>query len=266
MLGFADLGAFLADRLLMRGWLLAEITAEFGAHRRTVRRLTDEYGIRRARRTQREQAVRGAGPAGAGGRLAGPRRRPAGQARLPGSRRLPAASVGGAGLVGQAHADRASGRASLAGTDALFRLQVLGATSRRGARGGAAAAPDGLLRPVHRRGQLRAARARPRGPPAGVLRRRRLVAARPVRRPVPRRPLAAGAGRHYGTRASAASRASGSRAGPWRSATSATRASRRASNSSTPASARRACGDLWTNCQASRRPPQRAAPWEATAR
>jgi AraC-like DNA-binding protein len=63
-LGFADLRAYLADRLLVRGWLLAEVTAELGAHRRTVRRLMDEYGIRRIRRTPREQA------AGARGRRA----------------------------------------------------------------------------------------------------------------------------------------------------------------------------------------------------
>jgi hypothetical protein len=56
-LGFADLRAYLADRLLVRGWLLAEVTAELGAHRRTVRRLMDQHGIRRARRTRRELAA-----------------------------------------------------------------------------------------------------------------------------------------------------------------------------------------------------------------
>jgi hypothetical protein len=36
---------------------LAEVTAELGAHRTTVRRLMDEYGIRRVRRTPLEQAA-----------------------------------------------------------------------------------------------------------------------------------------------------------------------------------------------------------------
>jgi AraC-like DNA-binding protein len=56
-LGFADLRAYLADRLLVRGWLLAEVTAELGAHRVTVRRLLDQHGIRRVRRTPGEQAA-----------------------------------------------------------------------------------------------------------------------------------------------------------------------------------------------------------------
>jgi AraC-like DNA-binding protein len=56
-LGFDDVRWYLADRLLVRGLPLAELTAELGAHRRTVRRLMDEYGIRRVRRTPREQAA-----------------------------------------------------------------------------------------------------------------------------------------------------------------------------------------------------------------
>jgi hypothetical protein len=60
-LGFADLTAYLADRLPVRGLLLAEVTAERGAHRVTVRRLMDEYGIRRVRRIPREQAASGRG-------------------------------------------------------------------------------------------------------------------------------------------------------------------------------------------------------------
>jgi AraC-like DNA-binding protein len=56
-LGFGDLRGYLADRLLVRGWRLAEVAAELGAHRRTVRRLLDEHGIRRTRRTPREQAA-----------------------------------------------------------------------------------------------------------------------------------------------------------------------------------------------------------------
>jgi hypothetical protein len=56
-LGFADLRAYLADRLLVRAWPLAEVTAELGTHRVTIRRLMDHHGIRRARRTPREQAA-----------------------------------------------------------------------------------------------------------------------------------------------------------------------------------------------------------------
>jgi AraC-like DNA-binding protein len=56
-LGFADLRAYLADRLVTRAWPLAEVTAELRAHRVTVRRLMDQHGIRRERRTPREQAA-----------------------------------------------------------------------------------------------------------------------------------------------------------------------------------------------------------------
>jgi hypothetical protein len=56
-LGFADLGAYLADRLLTRGRLLVEVTAELGTHRVTVRRLIDQHGIQRKRRTPGEQAA-----------------------------------------------------------------------------------------------------------------------------------------------------------------------------------------------------------------
>jgi hypothetical protein len=56
-LGFADLGVYLADRLLVRGWAPGRGTAELGAHRRTVWRLMDQHGIRRIRRTPRELAA-----------------------------------------------------------------------------------------------------------------------------------------------------------------------------------------------------------------
>jgi hypothetical protein len=56
-LGFADLGAYLTDRLLVHRWPLVEVTAELGAHRVTVRRLMDQHGIRRTRRTPRELAA-----------------------------------------------------------------------------------------------------------------------------------------------------------------------------------------------------------------
>jgi hypothetical protein len=56
-LGFADVGAYLADRVVERGWLLAEVAAELRAHRVTVRRLLDRDGIRRVRRTPAERAA-----------------------------------------------------------------------------------------------------------------------------------------------------------------------------------------------------------------
>jgi AraC-like DNA-binding protein len=56
-LGFADVGAYLADRVVDQAWLLAEVAAELGAHRLTVRRLLDRNGIRRARRTRAERAA-----------------------------------------------------------------------------------------------------------------------------------------------------------------------------------------------------------------
>jgi hypothetical protein len=56
-LGFADVRAYLADRFLERRWLLADVAAELAAHRLTVRRLLDRYGIRRVRRTPAERAA-----------------------------------------------------------------------------------------------------------------------------------------------------------------------------------------------------------------
>jgi hypothetical protein len=43
-LGFADVGDYLTDRVVQQAWLLAEVAAELGAHRLTVRRLLDRYG------------------------------------------------------------------------------------------------------------------------------------------------------------------------------------------------------------------------------
>jgi hypothetical protein len=60
-LGFADVGAYLVDRVVQRAWLVAEVAAELGAHRLTVRRLQDRYGIRRVRRTPAERAAADAG-------------------------------------------------------------------------------------------------------------------------------------------------------------------------------------------------------------
>ncbi len=56
-LGFADVQAYLVDRVVEQGWLLAEVTAELAAHRLTVRRLLDRHGILRVRRTPKERAA-----------------------------------------------------------------------------------------------------------------------------------------------------------------------------------------------------------------
>ena len=60
-LGFPEVRAYLADRVVERAWLLAEVAAELGAHRVTVRRLLDRHGIRRLRRTPAERAASQAG-------------------------------------------------------------------------------------------------------------------------------------------------------------------------------------------------------------
>jgi len=56
-IGFPNVRAYLADRLLKRDWLLAEVAVELAAHRRTVRRLMQQAGVRRDRRTVRQLAV-----------------------------------------------------------------------------------------------------------------------------------------------------------------------------------------------------------------
>ncbi len=56
-LGFADVGAYLTDRVLERRWLLAEVAAELAAHRVTVRRLLERSGIRRVQRTPAERTA-----------------------------------------------------------------------------------------------------------------------------------------------------------------------------------------------------------------
>jgi hypothetical protein len=60
-LGFADARAYLVDRVVEQAWLLADVAAELAAHRLTVRRLLDRYGIRRVRRTPAERAAADAG-------------------------------------------------------------------------------------------------------------------------------------------------------------------------------------------------------------
>jgi hypothetical protein len=55
-LGFPNMRAYLADRLLEREWLLANVAAELSADRRTVRRLMHQAGVKRRRRTARQSA------------------------------------------------------------------------------------------------------------------------------------------------------------------------------------------------------------------
>jgi len=50
-------GAYLADRVLERRWLLAEVAVELAAHRVTVRRLLERSGIRRVQRTPAERTA-----------------------------------------------------------------------------------------------------------------------------------------------------------------------------------------------------------------
>jgi hypothetical protein len=50
-------GAYLVDRVVERACLVAEVAAELGAHRLTVRRLLACHGIRRMRRTPAERAA-----------------------------------------------------------------------------------------------------------------------------------------------------------------------------------------------------------------
>jgi hypothetical protein len=56
-LGFADVEAYLVDRVVEQAWLLAEVAAELAAHRVTVRRLLDRHAIRRVRRTAMERVA-----------------------------------------------------------------------------------------------------------------------------------------------------------------------------------------------------------------
>jgi hypothetical protein len=56
-MGFTNVRAYLIDRVVEQAWLLADVAAELAAHRLTVRRLLDRYGIRRVRRTPAEWAA-----------------------------------------------------------------------------------------------------------------------------------------------------------------------------------------------------------------
>jgi AraC-like DNA-binding protein len=56
-LGFAEVRAYLEDRLIEQERLLADVAAELAADRRTVRRLMQQAGVQRCRRTTRQVAV-----------------------------------------------------------------------------------------------------------------------------------------------------------------------------------------------------------------
>jgi hypothetical protein len=56
-LGFADVRAYLADRLIEQQWLLADVAGELGAHRDMVRRLMQQTGVQRRRRTAKQVAA-----------------------------------------------------------------------------------------------------------------------------------------------------------------------------------------------------------------
>jgi hypothetical protein len=56
-LGFAAVEAYLVDRVVEQGWLLAQVAAELAAHRLTVRRLLERHGIRREQHTPRQRAT-----------------------------------------------------------------------------------------------------------------------------------------------------------------------------------------------------------------
>jgi len=56
-LGFAEVRAYLVDRVAGRGWARSAVVAELGAAPSTVRRLLDRHGARRSQRTAGEQAA-----------------------------------------------------------------------------------------------------------------------------------------------------------------------------------------------------------------
>jgi hypothetical protein len=55
-LGFTDVQAYLEARLIEHEWLLVDVAAELAADRRTVRRLMQQVGVTRRRRTARQLA------------------------------------------------------------------------------------------------------------------------------------------------------------------------------------------------------------------
>jgi AraC-like DNA-binding protein len=56
-LGFADVRAYLVDRVAERGWVRSAVATELGVAPVTVRRLLDRHGVRRSRRTAGERAA-----------------------------------------------------------------------------------------------------------------------------------------------------------------------------------------------------------------
>jgi transcriptional regulator of acetoin/glycerol metabolism len=52
-LGFADLGAYLADRVTKRAWTLVQVAGELGVDRNTVGDRLNAFGLRRGRPTAR---------------------------------------------------------------------------------------------------------------------------------------------------------------------------------------------------------------------
>jgi AraC-like DNA-binding protein len=56
-LGFPGVRAYLLDRLVTHAWTLAEVAAELGAARGTLRRLLDQHQVRRAAPTRRQRAA-----------------------------------------------------------------------------------------------------------------------------------------------------------------------------------------------------------------
>src|SRR6266545_4376690 len=55
--GVANKKAYLEDRLIEQQWLLVDVAAELAADRRTIRRLMQQAGVKRVRRTARQVAV-----------------------------------------------------------------------------------------------------------------------------------------------------------------------------------------------------------------
>jgi hypothetical protein len=56
-LGFADVEAYLVDRVGERGWLVSAVTAELGVAPVTVRRLPERHDVKRSQRTAPELAA-----------------------------------------------------------------------------------------------------------------------------------------------------------------------------------------------------------------
>jgi hypothetical protein len=103
-LGFADVRAYLQDRLIRREWLLADVAAELGAPGHGA--APDVAGRRAAGAADRQAGGGGqAGAPGAVGGLAGA----AGRAWVCGSGALPTPAVRGAGGVDHPDAGRTAG-------------------------------------------------------------------------------------------------------------------------------------------------------------